>query len=60
MSDREKLLADCAARLRQMASDLEDADELAPDEVTCHRELGGRMTQAERRLRALASDLAGR
>ncbi len=57
MSEKEKALRECAARLRRLASDLEEADDLTPDEVTCHRDLGHRINQAEKDLRALAAKL---
>lgn len=60
MSDQKQLLRESAARLRRMAMDLEEADDLTPDEVTCHRELGSRINQAEKRLRALAAELERR
>lgn len=60
MSDQKQLLRESAARLRRMAMDMEEADDLTPDEVTCHRELGSRINQAEKRLRALAAELERR
>lgn len=57
MSDRKQLCKEGAAQLRQMADALDEVDELTPDEVTCHRELGGRLTRAQRQLRALAAQL---
>ena len=57
MSDQKQLLRECAMKLRNMASELEDADDMTPDEVTCHRDLGHRINQAERKLRALAAEL---
>ena len=57
MSDKSMTLRECALQLRNMASQLEDADEMTPDEVTCHRDLGRRINQAERDLRALADRL---
>lgn len=57
MSEKEKVLRECAAQLRRLASELEEADDLTPDEVTCHRDLGHRINQAEKDLRALAGKL---
>lgn len=60
MSDQKQLLKEAAATLRRIAEALEEADDLTPDEVTCHRDLGARINQTERRLRALAADLERR
>lgn len=40
MSEKEKVLRECAAQLRRLASELEEADDLTPDEVTCPPGLG--------------------
>lgn len=57
MSEQNITVREAAAKLRELAAQMEEADELTPDEVTCHRDLGHRINQAEKDLRALADQL---
>lgn len=57
MSDQKQLLKESAAKLRQMALAMEEVDDLTPDEVTCHRELGGRINRVRQELCRLAAEL---
>ena len=43
MSEQNITVREAAAKLRELAAQLEEADELTPDEVTCHRDLGHRI-----------------